>query len=248
MRVLIEYSFYWRDKTSPLSISGVSRIVSRSKSEALGELKEAFRTALYQWKDITIERVEERPWAVDNPAGQNPAGQNPYSNSAEYWHFRVEDPQLFQKKSFRTIDIPGHPGRGKFVIGKLAGKKTTSIQKVMISKSFRPDPGEAEAAAKHMLDGVGPRNNPANPPGGRVEEDPEEDEMPLIYGRVHRITMTKTAGDYKGQRFYHNFGEGVTLHGVPEGTMLVLPSGRLVRLERRSGLLQGPKGLWGHYS
>jgi len=250
-RTLTEYSFHWRDKVAPISVSGISRIVSRSKSEALYELKKAFRTALYQWKDIVIEKVDEKPWA-DLPSE--------VGKEARFWHYRVADPALFQKRSFRTIDIPGHPGRGKFVVGKVKGGKTTSIQKVLIAKSFREDPSEAEIAAKHILDGVGLRSNPnrvrgelgatgfrhSNPAGSALE-NPEDPEFPLIYGRTNRITMVKTEGKYRGQRFYHDFGEDVCQNGVIEGSVLVLPSGRKVELPLKTVLLRGPKGLWGRY-
>lgn len=111
------------------------------------------------------------------------------------------------------------------------------------SSSPRDRQGWENPGAELMVFGI-------NPPvkGNPLGINPEDSEMPLIYGKTYRIEMRKTRGSYKGQRFYHNFGEGVAQYGLPEGATVVTPQGKQVKLPRRTVLLVGPRGLWGHYS
>lgn len=45
---------------------------------------------------------------------------------------RVLDPKLFNKKTFRTLDV-GRPGGLKLVVGRLKGKETTTTQALRLS-------------------------------------------------------------------------------------------------------------------
>jgi hypothetical protein len=194
-------------------------------------------------------------------------------NPGAYWHVRVRDPMGFVR--FRTIE-PRHESGVKLVIG-FRPKGGSSLQKVLVAKSVHPDPKDALRQAKSVIDDqsghVNPRElrtsllygwippkgkahwrwNPRgpveqNPPGSRVLGNPDDEEVPLIYGATTRIEMKRTHGKYRGEKFYHHFGSGVAQHGLPEGTEIRLPSGRRFQLPRRSVLLTGPKGLWGHYA
>jgi len=67
------------------------------------------------------------------------------------------------------------------------------------------------------------------------------DEFPLIYRRCYRFTGRKTGaetgGGYKGERFFHDFGKNSSVFGVERGSLLTLPSGRIVRLSHRVMLI-----------
>ena len=171
--------------------------------------------------------------------------RNPYTSKAEFWHFRIEDPAHFDPGSFRTVPSRTHPDRLKLVLGRHRGSKQMSLQKLLVAKSFLPDSREATQYAKSILRD---RQGWENPSGSPLAINPADEEMPQIYGKTSRIEMTRTRGRYKGQRFFHNFGPEVAQYGVPEGATLVLPSGRQITLSRRTVLLAGKRGLWGHYS
>jgi hypothetical protein len=70
------------------------------------------------------------------------------------------------------------------------------------------------------------------------------EEMPLVYGRVLQVLAQKTqvhrcdAGCKKvGHRYYHNFKTGPKEYGLPAGAVIVLPSGRRVKVVERSLLI-----------
>lgn len=48
----------------------------------------------------------------------------------KYARYRQKNPSLFQKGSFRIIDV-GRPGHTKLIIGKLKGKTTTTVQSIL---------------------------------------------------------------------------------------------------------------------
>ena len=166
---------------------------------------------------------------------------NPFSESAEYHHFRVRDPKLFRPGTFRTVTIPGHYGHMKAVMGKLKGKRSMTIQKLMVEKSAIPDRDRAAVFARDVEGGIIYEN-----PGGDIGE--KDKEMPLIYGRLLKITCVKTNGKHKGQKFFNEFDESTRCYGLPDGTVITLPSGRQITLENRCTINISDKGLWGEYT
>jgi len=62
----------------------------------------------------------------------------------------------------------------------------------------------------------------------------------LMYGRITRIEGTRTTGEYKGQRFYHDFKDKVQAWAVPAGARI---AGR--KLARRTVILIGARDIWG---
>lgn len=81
----------------------------------------------------------------------------------------------------------------------------------------------------------------SNQPGPFKNNDSE---MPLIYGKLHRITMTRTHGSDKGQRYFHDFKEGACAFGLPVGTLITLPSGRTLKSDKKAVILVSNKDLW----
>lgn len=47
-----------------------------------------------------------------------------------YARYRQVEPSKFIKGSFRTLDV-GRPGHTKLIIGRLKGKKTTTVQSIL---------------------------------------------------------------------------------------------------------------------
>lgn len=84
---------------------------------------------------------------------------------------------------------------------------------------------------------------------GRKMNPPKDGtgEMPLIYGKVERIEMTRTFGKYNGEPFFHNFTSMTACHGLPAGTIIVLPSGKRHRCSTKCLILSSDKGLYGDY-
>lgn len=74
--------------------------------------------------------------AVMRKLKQSGFRQTPKKISAEgqYFRARVEEPEKFQKGSFRTLDV-GREGHIKTVIGRPIGKSTTATQSILVSKS-----------------------------------------------------------------------------------------------------------------
>lgn len=100
-------------------------------------------------------------------------------------------------------------------------------------------------------------NRPAkNPPvSGR-----QDSTVPKLYARTHALSGSKgqvrqvemrkpAGGPYAGQDFFHDFKPGVAQHGLPAGTVLLVPvgAGRVQRfqLDRRAVLLESAqRHLW----
>lgn len=53
--------------------------------------------------------------------------------SKDYARVRLKDPKLFEKGSFRTVDV-GKKGRTKIVVGRLKGRRTTTRQSILIPR------------------------------------------------------------------------------------------------------------------
>jgi hypothetical protein len=97
-----------------------------------------------------------------------------------------------------------------------------------------------------FVEGMRSRSASKNPPDGDLTDTDKE--CPLIYGRLLRITMKKTHGKHKGQKFYHDFSKNPQMRGVEAGTKVVLPSGRVLTLEKRGVIVLSAKDhLWGEY-
>lgn len=69
---------------------------------------------------------------------------------------RVKDPKRFQQDSFRTID-PGRPGHTKMTVGRLKGKKTTEVQRIIIPK--KDAMGMSYSQLKHRGVNLPPRGD-----------------------------------------------------------------------------------------
>ena len=79
------------------------------------------------------------------------AKKNPFGPDSEYWHFRVADPTLFRKGSFRTKSVPGTNDNLKWVFGKKPGKKKMEVQKYLVLKSSVRDEKDAEKMVRHYI-------------------------------------------------------------------------------------------------
>ena len=66
---------------------------------------------------------------------EKPNIQEIWDDGKTYIRHRLKDPKLFQKGSFRTIYIKKDKPRVKGVIGKLVGKKTTTLQSLLFPKA-----------------------------------------------------------------------------------------------------------------
>lgn len=93
--------------------------------------------------------------------------------------------------------------------------------------------------------------NPAR--GASAVESPR-----LIYGRastlsfgpdgkIKQMTSRKTSGPYKGKDFVHDFKPGVKHVGLPRGTAVRTPDGKVFKLPTRTALMVGPKNLWADF-